>query len=119
MPVQEIFLEQLAGDDRVQVLKTYDQTLAKEAFDLMDPPALAFLGKSLGIKESYEPNDIPNDASDFGDFLWVELLDSSREEGQIRSFFVVRRSSPRGESLLYVSGDWPSAEAFARGLLAH
>ena len=40
MPIQEIYLEQGAGLNHFQVIKSYDAALAKEAFSGMDEDAL-------------------------------------------------------------------------------
>lgn len=117
MPTQEVYLEQNSGLDQLQVLKTYDIAFAKEAFLGMDSSALNHLRTSLSVDEAYDVDDIPNDESALADFLWEEMVDSAREDGQIRSFFVVRRTSSLNTSLLYVSGDWPSAESFTQQLL--
>ena len=115
MPQQEMFFEQVAGDRRVEVLKTYDRGYAREAFGDMDEAAQAFLWNSLGINEAYDAADVPSrqDAAS-EDFLWEELLEAAREDGNLLSFFVVSEANgPRSRSL-YVSPDWPSAEAFAK-----
>ena len=119
MPQQEMFFEQVAGDRRVEVLKTYDRSLAREAFGDMDEAAQAFLWSSLGINEAYDATDVPSrDDAGGEDFLWEELLDASREDGNLLSFFVVSESiGPKSRSL-YVSPDWPSAEAFAKSRIA-
>ena len=117
MPIQEIFLEQKSGLDQFQVLKTYDSTFAREAFLCMDSMALGHLRRALSIDEQYDASEIPIEESDLTDFLWEEMYDSAREDGQMRSFFVVRRTSPSSTSLLYVSGDWPSAETYTQHLL--
>jgi hypothetical protein len=115
MPQQEMFFEQVAGDRRVEVLKTYDRGYAREAFGEMDEAAQAFLWNSLGINEAYDAADVPSrqDAAS-EDFLWEELLEAAHEDGNVLSFFVVSEANgPRSRSL-YVSPDWPSAEAFAK-----
>jgi hypothetical protein len=119
MPQQEMFFEQVAGDRRVEVLKTYDRSYAREAFGDMDKTAQAFLWNSLGINETYDAADVPShEDADSEDFLWEELLEAAREDGNVLSFFVVSETSgPRSRSL-YVSPDWPSAEAFAKSRIA-
>ncbi|MGA2650951.1 MAG: hypothetical protein ABSF28_10525 [Terracidiphilus sp.] len=115
MPQQEMFFEQVAGDRRVEILKTYDRSYAREAFSDMDNAAQGFLWNSLGINETYDAADVPS-REDAGskDFLWEELLEAAREESNLLSFFVVSEANgPRSRSL-YVSPDWPSAEAFAK-----
>ena len=59
-------------------------------FNNMDEAARKFLWNSLGINENYDAADVPpidDPASE--DFLWEELLDSAREDGNLLSFFVV------------------------------
>jgi predicted RNA-binding Zn-ribbon protein involved in translation (DUF1610 family) len=106
MPQQEIFFEKNTGDRRVEVLKTYDQKYAHEAFGGMDEAAQTYLWNSLGIDESYSP-------AGSEDVLWDELLDAAREDGNLLSFFVVNEAHGGKPKSLYVSPDWPSAEAFA------
>ncbi len=112
MPMQEIFQRIRVGSNRFHVLKTYDTSLAKEVFSEMDRPALGHLANSLSLEEQYDPEDIPESPSEYADFLWDEMLESAREDGQVRSFFVVTRISSRERLHLYVSGDWPSAEEY-------
>lgn len=114
MPVQEIFLERSSGEERVVVVKTYDQAFAKEAFDDMDPMAMEVLALSLRLSDLYEDEDVPspNDI-DFPDFLWQTVLDEAREEGQVRSFFVVFREKGNTRKNLLVTPDWPTAKSFA------
>ncbi len=112
MPAQEMFLDRQVGAERIQVLKTYDTVFAREVFAGMEPDALDHLAESLSV-ESDEAASGPD--SDYADILWDEMADSAREDGQRCSFFVVKRSSSMtGDSLLYVSGDWPSAEQYMR-----
>ena len=47
MPQQETFLEQRAGDRRVEVIKTYDRSYAHEVFRSMDGDALRVLAAAL------------------------------------------------------------------------
>jgi hypothetical protein len=117
MPQQEVFFGQKAGDQRVEVLKTYDRNFAREAFGNMNEEAQSHLWNSLGIDESYESADIP-ERSDSPDFLWEELLEAAREDGNQLSFFVVIESNGKSSESLYVSPDWPSAETFANKRLA-
>jgi len=106
MPQQEVFFEQGIDDQRVTVLKTYDQKFASEAFACMDEAAQTYLWNSLGIDETYSP-------AGSEDVLWGELLDAAREDGNQLSFFVVNEAKGGDSKSLYVSPDWPSAEAFA------
>ena len=119
MPQQEMFFERVVGDRRVEVLKTYDRSYAREAFGDMDSAAQAFLWNSLGINEGYDAADVPSrEEAGSDDFLWEELLEAARENGNLVSFFVVSEANgPRSRSL-YVSPDWPSAEAFAKSRIS-
>lgn len=112
MPMQEIFMEREVGADHYQVIKSYDTRFAKETFEGMDEAALKHLSKSLDLEANFEVEDIPTETDEVRSFLWDVMYDSSREDGQRTSFFVVRRTSPVGESFPYVSGDWPSAESY-------
>ena len=123
MPKQEIFLEQKIGDRLIEVIKTYDQRYAREAFDSMDESALARLWTSLRPEELYEPSGLPklNDPADVDGeaaaFLWDELVDQAREDGTLFSFFVVNEVEGARSASLYVSPDWPSAQQFAQSRL--
>jgi hypothetical protein len=118
MPSQELYLEKKAGLDVFQVLKTYDTAFAKETFAGMDESAVEHLSKSLSISEEFAPEEMPTSPTDIADLIWEEMYDSAREQGQTRSYFVVRRSSESSDHFLYVSGDWPSAEAYVNKLTA-
>jgi hypothetical protein len=119
MPQQELFFEEKAGDARVEVLKSYDSAYAREVFVEMDEEAQTILWNTLNIEQSYDPEGLPScEAPDWSDFLWDELFDSAREDVRqspsLRSYFIVRELSGTAPRDLYVSADWPSAEAFAR-----
>jgi hypothetical protein len=119
MPQQEVFFEQSVGERRIEVLKTYDPNFAREAFDCMDGDAQTLLWNSLGISETYDADDAPSLTDpDASDFLWDELLDGAREDGTLLSFFVVNEAKGSSSETLYVSPDWPSAEAFAKKRIA-
>jgi hypothetical protein len=123
MPQQEVFLLEKAGERTVEVLKTYDPGYAREVFDEMDDDAQALLWNSLDIEQTYDATDLPSPtAPDRADFLWDELLDAAREDVRqgpnLRSFFVVNEIRSAKPQSLYVSADWPSAESFAKNLLA-
>lgn len=47
MPGQTTFFDEIIGGTRVEVLKSYDEAFAREAFEQMDEDALAFLVRSL------------------------------------------------------------------------
>jgi len=119
MPKQQIFVEQITGERRVEVLKTYDRSYAREAFGKMDEAAQMYLWSTLGIDEAYDPTDVPpRHDPDSEDFLWEELLEAAREDGNLLSFFVVNEAKGSLSESLYVSPDWPSAEAFAKSRIA-
>ena len=120
MPKQELFFEQHAGSRRVEVLKSYDQSYAHEVFRTMDEGALQRLWDVLKPEDIYEAADLPrlNNPDDLTgeaeSFLWDELLEQAREQGSLLSFFVVNETTGERSESLYVSPDWPSAEAFAK-----
>ncbi|MGC2659768.1 MAG: hypothetical protein WA324_17555 [Bryobacteraceae bacterium] len=123
MPSQEIFFEQKIGDKRVEVLKTYDKTYAREVFNEIDSQAKATLAAALELEKNYELADIPDpDGIDYDDFLWDELLEAAREDVRndpnLYSFFVVTEAKSAQAQDLYISPDWPSAEAFAKKRLS-
>ena len=115
MRVQEVFFEQEQNGHRVEIIKIYDAASAREAFAEMDDAALDFLTQALNLAGSYDPADIPEKSSlEFADFLWEELRDNAREDGNVCSFFIVQEVREGVSRNLYVSPDWPSAEAFAK-----
>ena len=120
MPQQEIFLEQTVGDSQIAVLKTYDEQFAREAFDSMDESAMAFLWTSLKPEEIYDAAGLPPAAEpeDRAAFLWDELVEQAREDWKTFSFFVVNEAKNGTTESLYVSPDWPSAEAYAKQRIA-
>jgi hypothetical protein len=116
MPKQEIFFERETGGRRIEVLKSYDQSYAREAFGSMDEGAQQRLWEHLKPEEIYDPAGLPTlgDVEGEGEaFLWDELLEQAREDGSLLSFFVVNETVGRRTESLYVSPDWPSAEAYA------
>jgi hypothetical protein len=123
MPKQETFFEQQIGERRIEVLKSYDQGYAHEAFKNMDEQALRSLWDALKPEEIYDPSGLPslNDPSDVNGeaeaFLWDELLEQAREDGSLVSFFIVNETVGRRSESVFVSPDWPSAETFAKALL--
>ncbi len=118
MPKQEVFFEQEIGGRKVEVLKSYDQGYAREAFSNMDDEAQRRLWTSLKPEEIYEAAGLPSlgDLEGEGEaFLWDELLEQAREDGSLLSFFIVNETiAGRRSQSLYVSPDWPSAESFAK-----
>ena len=122
MPRQEVFFEQQTGNRRVGVLKTYDRTYAREVFSGIDTEARQALAVALELEKNYEPADIPNpDGIDYDAFLWDELLEAAREDvrndSNLYSFFVVSEAKSGHSKDLYVSPDWPSAEAYAKKVI--
>lgn len=124
MPREETFFEQHKGSLKVTVLKSYDQGFARESFQEMDEIAHEHLWAALKPEEVYEPAELPklgdpNDTEGEAEaFLWDELLEQSREDGNTLSFFIVNESVGHHTKSVYVSPDWPSAESFALARLA-
>lgn len=118
MPLQETFLEKPLNDGRALVIKTYDINLAHDAFQRIDGDALAHVANALRLEDLFEADDIPEPSSpDYTEFVWETLSDEAREDGNLKSFFILYREV-QGQSPepLYVSADWPSAEAFSQRL---
>lgn len=123
MPKQEVFFEyEIAGQagQRIEVLKTYDEAYAREAFDSMDEEAQIHLRNSLRRQEPYNPDEFSEspDPTEREAFLWDEMVDQAREDWNTFSFFVVNATAGSRSESLYVSPDWPSAEAFAKKVIA-
>jgi len=115
MRVQEVFFDQEQNGHRVEVIKTYDIVAAHEAFAELNDSALDFLANALKLADSYDLADIPDKTSpEYADFLWQELEDCSREDGNVCSFFVVQEVHSGNGKTVFISPDWPSAEAFAK-----
>ena len=93
MPQQELFFEKVTGTGRIEILKSYDQSYAREAFQNMDGEAKRRLWNSLKPEELYDAAGLPS--------LLV-------------SFFIVKETANGHAESLFVSPDWPSAEAFAK-----
>jgi predicted RNA-binding Zn-ribbon protein involved in translation (DUF1610 family) len=83
----------------------------------MDEPALAVLWLNLKVEDSYDTADISDQGPESNDFLWEVLLDEAREEGHLRSFFIVTEVKGKSSRNLYVSPGWPDAETFAMELI--
>jgi hypothetical protein len=123
MPQQQLFFEQKMGDRRVEVLKTYDRSYAREVFNGIGEEAREALAAALELERNFEPADIPDpNGSDYDDFLWDELIEAAREDVRndpnLYSFFVVSEATSAQPQDVYISPDWPSAEAFAKARLA-
>lgn len=125
MPRQELFFERKLGETHIEVLKTYDRSYAREVFDAMEGDATNALAAALDITANYDAGDIPDpNGNEYEDFLWQELCDAAREDVRLDpnlySFFVVSETRDAGKAKdLFISPDWPSAEAFAMGRLAN
>jgi folate-binding Fe-S cluster repair protein YgfZ len=80
---------------------------------------MSALAAALDVKGKYESDDIPAPGgTDFEDFLWQELFEAAREnvrqDPNLYSFFVVSEIQAGKTQDVYISPDWPSAEAFAK-----
>jgi len=122
MPQQEVFFEQKAGDRLIAVLKTYDRSYAREVFGKVNDEAKMSLAAALEITENHNPEDIPDpNGQDYEEFLWDELSEASledvRQSPRLYSFFVVTETKAGKSEDIYISADWPSAEAFAKAHL--
>ena len=113
MPQQEMFFERQVGDKRIVVLKSYDRAFAREAFDQMQPEALHFLGRFLELDSDKSVADASSD-DDHIEALWQEVQDGAREEWNTFSYFIVTEETAGRSLSLFVSPDWPTAEAFAK-----
>jgi hypothetical protein len=113
MPKQETYFEKTLDSVRVAVIKSYDAKFAREAFDVMDDGALAFLGQSLVADGKLEAVDESSSSgAEYIEMLWEGVEEGAREEWNTVSYFVVLT----GDLAVYVSSDWPSAEAYANRL---
>jgi septum formation topological specificity factor MinE len=113
MPQQEMLFEQQVGDKRIVVLKSYDRAFAHEAFDQMRTEALHFLGRFLEVDDDESVSGTSSD-DDHSEVLWQEIQDGAREEWNTFSYFIVSEEAAGRSLPLFVSADWPSAEAFAK-----
>jgi hypothetical protein len=119
MPRPETFMDRQIGDRRVRVLKVYDRAYARDVLAGMNESARACLWKALRLDEEYEPGEIPPmNSTDAEDILWDALLEDSREDGNLCSFFVVAEDRADRTDGLYVSPDWPSSEEFANTVIS-
>ncbi|MFP5236107.1 MAG: hypothetical protein ACLGSD_09400 [Acidobacteriota bacterium] len=122
VPRQELFFERNIGDTRIEVLKTYDRSYAREVFDAMSDDATNALAAALDIAGNYDASEVPDPKGfEYGDFLWQELCSAAVEDVRLDpnlySFFVVCETRAGKTDEKYVSPDWPSAEKFANSLL--
>ena len=124
MPQQETVFEESVGDRRIEVLKSYDQICAHEALRNMNGQARQILWGVLKPEEAYDLAELPSldDPEDVNGeseaFMWDELLEQAREDGNLLSFFIVNEATAARTGSLYVSPDWPSDESFARARVA-
>jgi len=119
MPRQESFFRESKDDVVVEVTKTYDRSYAREVFGSIGDEAMTALAAALNINANYDPSEVPApDGNDYEDFVWQELceaaLEDVRQDPNLYSFFVVSETRAGKIEDLYISPDWPSAEAFAR-----
>lgn len=115
MPQQATFFDEKIGDLRVVVLKSYDPTYAREAFDQMQPEALRHLRQCLEVDVKYDTSGVPSpEDEEYPDALWEEVQNCAREDWNTFSYFIVSEEVGGRSSPIYVSSDWPSAEAFAK-----
>ena len=108
MPQQSVFFDERTLSNHVQVLKVYDASYAHSCFEEMNEEALSFLAKSLGVGA---PDQITE--PEFS-LTWEDLMAEAREDWNLFSFFIVLKGEGGGARPVYVSPDWPSAEAFAK-----
>jgi hypothetical protein len=64
----------------------------------MNDEAHAHLWASLGIEQEYEAADISSAQNDREEFLWEELLEAAREDGNLLSFFIVNEARRPGRA---------------------
>ena len=119
MPKQKTFLREAANGVEVEVIKTYDKAFAHEVFQGMGAEELMRLAATLNLSEKYEASDIPKpDDADYEGFIWEEICEDAVEDVRqspiVSSFFVVIENHAGKSQELYISADWPSAEAYAR-----
>lgn len=118
MTQQETFFTERAGSIQLIVFKTYDERFAHDSFQVLSDGALASLAESLKLAEQFDPSEIPRPEEEgFAELLWGELKESAREEWDRFSYFVVQEVDDGEVRPIFVSPDWPSAEAFAESRL--
>jgi len=121
MPQQELFFERQVGGRRIEVIKTFDRSYAREVFGNIDDDAKRSLAAALEIGKNYGPEDIPDPAGqDYDDFLWEELSEASLEDvlqsPRLCSFFVVTEATSGKARDIFISADWPSAKEYAEAI---
>ena len=94
MPQQEVFFEQQTGDWRIEVLKTYDRSYAREVFGSVNDEAKRSLAAALEIAKNYDPEDIQiqmdkTTRTSSREELSEASLEDIRQSPRLYSFFVV------------------------------
>lgn len=117
MPQQTTFFDEQIGAKHIVVNKSYDQSFAREAFAQMSPSALHFLGRFLALDDEILA-DGPLSDENYADAIWQEVQDGAREEWNAFSYFVMSKEEAGKSEPLFVSADWPSAEAYAKHYIA-
>ena len=113
MPKQETYLRKTVDGLHVEVVKSYDVTFAREAFNMMNEQAMAFLSHSLVADGKVDlAEEPPADEDQLAEALWQGVEEGAREDWNKFSYFVVLT----GTAPVYISSDWPSAEAYANRL---
>ena len=79
----------------------------------MDSAALAYLRGSLRVETL---NDVADSETESIESIWEEVGEGSRESWNSFSYFIVAEKSTGASRNLFVSADWPTAEAFAKTL---
>jgi hypothetical protein len=90
MPEQEIFFSESLNGKHVQVIKTYDSQLAREAFEQMDDNSKSVLKQTL-LTEGVFDFGKPEETTD--DDLWQGVEDGAREDWNSFSYFIVLEKS--------------------------
>jgi hypothetical protein len=111
MQTQSVYFDERTETKHVQVLKVYDNHFARTCFEQMTSEAITFLANALDLPAEY---DLPIDSASVS---WTDVETEAREDGNLLSFFVVLGDIDANRIPLYVSPDWPSAEAFAKSCL--
>jgi hypothetical protein len=111
MPEQEIFFSESLNGKHVQVIKTYDSQLAREAFEQMDDNSKNVLKQTL-LTEGVFDFGKPEETTD--DDLWQGVEDGAREDWNSFSYFIVLEKSREASRYLFACSDWPTAERVAK-----
>lgn len=114
MPSQQTFFSETSEGKQIDIVKTYDRQLAREAFEEMDAQAMDTLAKALILEGLLEPEEV-GDLDDEG--LWQGIEEGSRENWNTFSYFIVQENIADKKQFRFVCSGWPTAEAFAKTLL--